>query len=71
MQGLVLGAFYYGYIMTHIFAGQLAERLGARWLIAVSILTSSALTLLTPLAAYFHVTAVVILRVVTGMAQVS
>ncbi|RWS09109.1 Sialin-like protein [Dinothrombium tinctorium] len=68
-QGAVLGAFYYGYILTHINSGQLAEWIGAKRLIAISILTSSVLTLLTPIAAYFNVIAVIAIRVVTGMSQ--
>lgn len=66
-----MGSFYYGYILTHLVGGQLAQLMGAKRLIAISLATSCALTLLTPVAAYYSVVAVIVLRIITGIAQVS
>jgi MFS family permease len=70
LQGVVLGAYYYGYIFTNVNAGQLADWFGSRLLCGISILVSGALTLLTPIAAYWSVYAVIVLRVLIGLVQV-
>ena len=50
-QGIILGSFYYGYTVMQPFGGYLAERFGGKWIMAFSLLSSSALNLLTPLSA--------------------
>ena len=52
-----------------MFGGWLADRVGGKWLFGGGILGCSALTLLTPAAAYLHVGAVVALRVLEGMLE--
>ncbi|XP_076438776.1 sialin-like [Babylonia areolata] len=69
-QGLILGAFYYGYIVTQVPAGWLAERTGAKRLLALGCLLTSVLTLLTPAAARFGGTSfLVAVRVMQGLGQ--
>ncbi|CAF1352641.1 unnamed protein product [Adineta ricciae] len=68
-QGLILGAFFYGYITTQIIGGNLAEKFGAKWIFGGSILVSSILTLLTPLAARVDYRLLVAIRVIIGMAS--
>ena len=51
-QGIILGAFYYGYILTQIPGGMLSERIGGKWLFGGGLLVTSILTMFTPLAAY-------------------
>ncbi|CAF1524391.1 unnamed protein product [Rotaria magnacalcarata] len=68
-QGLVLGAFFYGYISTQIIGGNLAERFGGKWIFGGGILISSILTLLTPLAARINYKLLIAIRVIIGMAS--
>lgn len=69
VQGLVLGSFFYGYILTVIPGGVLAEQFGPKWLIGGGILITSLLSLLIPLAANLHHLAVVAIRVLQGLAE--
>jgi len=47
-QGIVLGAFYYGYAATQIISGTVAQKIGGKLLILVGLSWMSLLTLLTP-----------------------
>lgn len=49
-QGLILSAFFWGYVITHIPGGYLAEKFGGKWILSLGILSTSIFTLLTPLA---------------------
>lgn len=68
-QGIVLGAFYYGYIVTQIPAGRLAEVVGGKWLCGLGVLLSVVVNFLTPLAARIHIYALVVCRFVLGLTQ--
>jgi MFS family permease len=50
-QGMVLGAFYYGFVVSMVPGGFLCERYGGRWVILFSILGGSLISLIQPLAA--------------------
>lgn len=69
VQGVVLGSFFYGYVLTQIPGGRLAELLGAKWLLGGGILITSILTLLTPLAARWSPIALVTLRILEGFSE--
>ena len=69
-QGLILGAFFYGYILFQVVGGRLAEIFGAKWLCGGGILVSIIINALTPLIArtnnfYFLFSS----RVVLGLFQ--
>ena len=68
--GWVLGAFFYGYLITQVPGGWLAERIGGKWIYGIGILMTAILTLLTPLAADLSVWALVALRVAEGFFEV-
>ncbi|XP_041361061.1 sialin-like [Gigantopelta aegis] len=68
-QGWVLGAFFYGYIITQIPGGYLATRFGAKRLLAVGLVCTSTMTLLIPLAGRLHVGVLIALRVVSGSGE--
>lgn len=70
-QGLVLGAFFYGYITTQIPGGWLAEVFGGKKLFGFGVLCTAVLTLLTPLAARWNLYVFIALRVVEGIGEVS
>ncbi|XP_050465192.1 putative inorganic phosphate cotransporter [Cataglyphis hispanica] len=63
---LILGSFFWGYICTEIPGGRLAEVIGTRRVFGYSMLVSSFITLLTPLAATFGYAVVAALRVILG-----
>ncbi|KFB39876.1 sodium-dependent phosphate transporter [Anopheles sinensis] len=65
-QNLMLGSFFWGYVLTELPGGRLAEIVGGRRVFGYSMLGASLLTLLTPLASNTHYIAVVILRAVLG-----
>ncbi|CAF4518676.1 unnamed protein product [Rotaria sp. Silwood2] len=65
--GLILGAFFYGYITTQVIGGNLAKKFGAKWIFGGGILISSILTPLTPLAARIHYKLLIAIRVIMGM----
>ncbi|XP_026317790.1 putative inorganic phosphate cotransporter [Hyposmocoma kahamanoa] len=49
-QGLLLSAFYYGYVLTHLPGGLLAERFGGKWTVGLGLLSTSIATVITPWA---------------------
>lgn len=49
-KALILSSFFWGYVVTQVPAGQLAQRCGAKRILMWSMLLCSALTLLTPLS---------------------
>lgn len=50
-KALILSSFFWGYVVTQVPAGQIAQRWGAKFLLFWSMLLCSILTLLTPLCA--------------------
>ncbi|XP_068215245.1 sialin-like [Palaemon carinicauda] len=68
-KGMVLGAFFYGYIITSIPGGRLAELYGTKIVFGGSILLGGILTLFTPLAAKFNYIALILIRILIGIAQ--
>lgn len=69
-QNLILGCFFWGYVMTELPGGRMAEIFGARRIFGYSMLIASLMTFLTPLAANISHMAVVALRVVIGFTLV-
>lgn len=49
-KSLVLSSFFWGYVVTQVPAGQLAQKFGAKRILMWSMLLCAALTLLTPLS---------------------
>lgn len=70
-QGIILGSFYYGYVLTHIPGGMLAERYGGKWLLGLGLLSTALCTLLTPVVVKAGgAWALIVLRVVEGLGEV-
>lgn len=70
LAGIILSAFYYGYILTQVLGGVLARKVGGATLIGISVGTSGLLTLLTPIAARAHPGVLIALRIAIGMTEV-
>lgn len=71
MQGVILGAFYYGYCITQIPGGRMSEMYSAKWVYGIGTFITALLTLLTPIAAKWHVGVLIFIRALEGLAQVS
>jgi|688.fasta_scaffold1198737_1 ACS family sodium-dependent inorganic phosphate cotransporter len=69
-QGLVLGAYFWGYILTQIPGGRVAEMFSAKWVIWGSVLINVVFTILTPVAANISYIAVLVVRFVEGLGAV-
>ena len=66
----LLTAFFYGYAVTQIPGGWLADRFGGRRVYGTALAVASVATLLTPLCARTSVVLLYVLRVVCGLAMV-
>ncbi|XP_055942792.1 sialin-like [Argiope bruennichi] len=69
MQGVILGSFYYGYCISQIPGGRLAEKYSGKWVFGIGTVITALLTLLTPLAARWHVGLLIAVRSLEGLAQ--
>lgn len=49
LQGIILGSFYAGYIISHLPGGLLSERYGGKYTLGIGILSTAVFTILTPL----------------------
>ncbi|KAK9693157.1 Major Facilitator Superfamily [Popillia japonica] len=52
-QGLILSSFYWGYVITHMPGGIIAEKFGGKYSLGIGILCTAIFTLLTPLVVGF------------------
>ena len=66
-----MASFYYGYLITQIPGGWLADRFGSKYTFGVGILMSSICTLLIPLSANVGVWCIVLVRVLAGVFEAS
>ena len=70
IQGLVLGAYFWGYIFTQLPGGRVAEMFSAKWVIWGSVMVNVVFTLLTPVAAQISYIAVLVVRFMEGLGAV-
>ncbi|XP_067658052.1 sialin-like [Haliotis asinina] len=69
IQGLVLGSYFWGYLVSQIPAGWLATRFGGKRVYGWSVFVCSILTFLTPIVASTNYIAVMSLRILLGLAS--
>ncbi|XP_076093168.1 sialin-like isoform X1 [Mytilus galloprovincialis] len=69
LQGVILGAFFWGYTFLQIPGGWLAERFGPRLIISIGMLLVSTLTLLTPICARISPYLLTVCRVFIGVGE--
>lgn len=70
LQGLILSAFYWGYIVTHVPGGQLAARIGGKVTLLMGTSIACFFTMITPLAIdYGGVNALIVSRVIVGLGE--
>ncbi|XP_014223244.1 putative inorganic phosphate cotransporter [Trichogramma pretiosum] len=70
LQGIILSSFYWGYVITHIPGGMMAEKFGGKYTLGIGILLTAVFTLLTPNAVTWggHV-ALIIIRILMGLGE--
>ena len=68
-QGLVLSSFFVGYLLLQIVGGKLADRFGGKVVLGFGVLLWSLFTLVTPPAAAFGLTVLIIVRILMGMGE--
>uniref|UniRef100_A0A8C3SN41 Solute carrier family 17 member 4 n=1 Tax=Chelydra serpentina TaxID=8475 RepID=A0A8C3SN41_CHESE len=68
-QGVILSAFFYGYLFSQLLGGYWSGMFGGKLVLGYGLLATSALTLLTPLAAGLGVAYLIGLQALLGMAE--
>ncbi|KAJ8972635.1 hypothetical protein NQ314_000091 [Rhamnusium bicolor] len=68
-QGLVLGSFFYGYVLTQVPGGRLAELFGGKLVYGLGVLITAVFTLLSPIAARINFPLFIIVRILEGMGE--
>jgi len=68
-QGLILGSFFYGYVVTQVPGGILASRIGGKWPFGIGMLITAIFSLVTPLAARTGKGALIFVRVIQGLGE--
>jgi ACS family sodium-dependent inorganic phosphate cotransporter len=63
---LILGSFFWGYVLTELPGGRLAELIGGHRVFGHSMFWASVITLITPVTAHMGYKAMVILRAFLG-----
>ena len=71
IQGHLLSAFFYGYMVTQVPSGLLAGRFGGKHVFGAGMLLCTICTLLSPIAARTHYSLLILLRVLIGIGTVS
>ena len=66
----MLGAFFYGYMLTNFIGGRLAEHFGGRLVYGLGILCTGILTLLSPVCARLSTGLFVAVRLMEGLTEV-
>lgn len=69
VQSIILGSFFYGYIITQVPGGFLAGRFGGKRIFAWFMFLCVVATLLTPVAARLHYGFLIALRILAGIGQ--
>ncbi|XP_068737249.1 sialin-like [Montipora capricornis] len=68
-QGIILGSFFYGYIITQLPGGWLGARFGGKYLFGFGVLSTAVLTMFTPMAARHSVGMFILVRILEGLGE--
>ncbi|XP_065340932.1 sialin-like isoform X1 [Cloeon dipterum] len=68
-QGLILGAFFWGYLISQVPGGRIAEVYGPKMVFFVSIVTNGVLCFFLPLATRLHWSCLLVIRSLQGLFQ--
>uniref|UniRef100_A0AAR5QB79 Major facilitator superfamily (MFS) profile domain-containing protein n=1 Tax=Dendroctonus ponderosae TaxID=77166 RepID=A0AAR5QB79_DENPD len=71
-QGLILSSFYWGYVITHIPGGMIAERFGGKYALGLGMLCTAIFTFITPFVVYAtngSWVSLVVVRILEGLGE--
>lgn len=66
LQGVILGAYFYGFTATQIMGGLVSERWGAKWVCGLGIGIPAVANALSPIAAQYHQNWLIVIRIIIG-----
>jgi ACS family sodium-dependent inorganic phosphate cotransporter len=67
--GIILGSFYFGYMITMILGGYLADKYGGKKVLGYGLLIWSIFTIITPFFAYSGLWWLILIRVLMGLGE--
>lgn len=67
VQGLILGSFFWGYVMTQVIGGWLATKFGGKRIFGYGMIIASLASLISPVAATTSYIFLIALRILIGM----
>lgn len=68
-QGVILGAFFLGYVTTNVPGGRMAEKVGGKLVYGLGVFLTAVLTVISPFAAYWGLVPFLIVRVAEGFTE--
>ncbi|XP_026327407.1 sialin-like isoform X2 [Hyposmocoma kahamanoa] len=68
-QSIILGSFFYGYVLTQVPGGRIAELFGGKLVYGVGVLLTALFTLLSPIAARVDFTFFIAVRALEGLGE--
>ncbi|XP_033224376.1 sialin [Belonocnema kinseyi] len=69
MQGIILGAFFIGYVTTNVPGGRLAEQIGGKIVFGLGVFLTAVLTVISPFAAYWGLYPFLAVRIAEGFTE--
>jgi len=70
-QGVILGSFFWGYVITQIPAGIVSQKYGGKWPYGLGLALTAIFALLTPPAARWNKSVLIFVRIIQGVGEVS
>ncbi|KOC59597.1 Putative inorganic phosphate cotransporter [Habropoda laboriosa] len=67
LQGLILSAYFWGYMLSLLPGGRMADLLSAKWVMNGSVLLNVVASILSPVAAEIHYTLFIAMRFIQGI----
>lgn len=71
LQGLILSAYFWGYMVSLLPGGRMSELLSAKWVMNGSVLLNVVASILSPIAANIHYSLFIVMRFIQGLGGVS
>ncbi|XP_034189033.1 major facilitator superfamily transporter 10 isoform X1 [Osmia lignaria lignaria] len=68
-QGVILGAFFLGYVITNVPGGRMAEKFGGKLIFGLGVFLTAVLTVISPFAAYAGLVPFLAVRVAEGFTE--
>ncbi|KAG7308789.1 hypothetical protein JYU34_006023 [Plutella xylostella] len=68
-QSIILGSFFYGYVLTQVPGGRIAEIFGGKLVYGIGVLLTAIFTILSPIAAYTDFKFFIAVRALEGLGE--